>query len=88
MNTLPILLRTWFILIVLTIISALLGKYFNLTISPNSVFVFVIMLIVALKGQQIIDIFMELNHAPRKWRLLLMSYVVIIPSVITLIYIW
>ncbi len=82
------LLRTWFILIVLTIISVLLAEYFNLALSQKTVFIIVVMLIVALKGQQIIDIFMELNHAPRKWRLLLMSYVIIIPSVITIIYTW
>lgn len=80
------LFRTWLILIILTIISILLGEYFSLPNTHNMLFIIVVMLIVTLKGQQIIDLFMELSLAPRKWRLLLMSYIVIVPSVITLIY--
>jgi hypothetical protein len=40
---------------------------------------------VILKGQQIVDIFMELYHAPVKWRYLLLSYVVIIPLILAII---
>jgi hypothetical protein len=82
------LFTTWLILIFLTIVSVLLGNEFTLYIKHNALFVLVVMFIVTLKGQQIIDMFMELSLAPQKWRLLLLSYVVIIPSVISVIYLW
>jgi hypothetical protein len=44
------------------------------------------MLIVAMKGQQIIDVFMELKHAPRFWRNIMLAYVIVIPLIITIIY--
>lgn len=81
------LFRTWLILIFLTIISVLLGNEFNLSLKHNALLVLIVMFIVTLKGQQIIDMFMELSLAPQKWRLLLLSYIIIIPTVITLIYV-
>ena len=79
--------KTGLILILLTLLSSALGSI-NFHLSHSVLFIVFVMLIVAIKGQQIIDVFMELSHAPRKWRLLLMSYVIIIPSVIALIYLW
>jgi len=81
------LFRTWLILIFLTILSVFLGNEFNLPLKHNALLVLIVMFIVTLKGQQIIDMFMELSLAPQKWRLLLMSYIIIIPTVITLIYV-
>lgn len=82
------LFRTWLVLIILTVISIVLAEYFSLSITHNTIFIVAVMFIVTLKGQQIIDMFMELSLAPQKWRFLLMSYIVIIPSVIALIYLW
>ncbi len=73
---------SWVWLIVLTLLSVTLGKLGT----HENIFIITVLFIVALKGQQIIDIFMELKFAPPKWRFLLLSYIVIIPLVITIIY--
>lgn len=73
---------SWILLLVLTCLSVLIG----LVIDNQVLFVFIALLIVFLKGQQIIDVFMELKYAPTNWRLIILSYVIIIPSVIFLIY--
>jgi len=74
-------------LIAFTLISAVIGDFAN----PETVFsetniVIAISLIVIIKGQQIVDVFMELKHAPKLWRYLLLSYVVLVPSIIAGIY--
>jgi cytochrome c oxidase subunit 4 len=40
---------------------------------------------VIVKGQLIVDTFMELYQAPSKWRYLLLSYVVFVPSILAAI---
>ncbi|MEH6443489.1 MAG: cytochrome C oxidase subunit IV family protein [Oceanospirillaceae bacterium] len=40
---------------------------------------------VIVKGQLIVDTFMELYQAPSKWRYLLLSYVVLVPSILAAI---
>ncbi|WP_170309676.1 cytochrome C oxidase subunit IV family protein [Litorilituus lipolyticus] len=73
---------SWLVLIVLTLISV----YLTLFIDSRAIYVGVALLIVSIKGQQIIDIFMELKHAPKLWRMLLLSYVIVVPLIIGLIY--
>ena len=73
---------SWLFLIILTLASVFVGK----VLDNNVIFITSVLLIVFLKGQQITDIFMELKDAPRMWRLLLLGYVFIIPSVICVIY--
>jgi len=73
---------SWLVLIVLTLISV----YLTLFIDSRTLYVAVALIIVSIKGQQIIDIFMELKHAPKLWRMLLLSYVIVVPLVIGLIY--
>ena len=75
---------SWLWLIVLTLLSVTLGKLGT----HENIFIITVLFIVALKGQQIIDIFMELKYAPKKWHFLLSSYIVIVPLIITLIYLW
>jgi len=75
---------SWLWLMVLTLISV----YVGVILENQSLFIFTVLLIVFLKGQQITDIFMELKHAPGRWRWLLLSYVIIIPAVITAIYLF
>lgn len=73
---------SWSILILLTLLSVYMGDVFQ----QRKVFIFTVLAIVFFKGQQIVDVFMELKHAPRKWRLLLLSYVLLIPMIISVIY--
>jgi hypothetical protein len=80
--------KAYIYLIVLTIISAFMGEVeLNLTRDIASIFLVAILMISTFKGLQIIDTFMELKHAPKLWRKLLLSYVVLIPTIIALIYI-
>ena len=74
---------SWFVLITLTCLSIYIIDFMH----SRSLFIGSALFIVFLKGQQIIDNFMELKHAPKRWRLLLLSYVILIPLIISIIYI-
>jgi len=77
---------SWLWLLALTVISAYVGQFLELFNTQKSLFIFIVLFIVFLKGQQIIDIFMELEQAPKFWRRLLMAYVILLPIIIGLIY--
>jgi len=77
---------SWLWLIALTVISTYVGLFLELFNSQKSLFIFIVLFIVFLKGQQIIDVFMELKQAPKFWRRLLMAYVILLPIIIGLIY--
>lgn len=70
-------------LIALTLVSVLV----NYVVTTPYLFISIVMFIVFLKGQQITDIFMELAHAPKKWRLLFLGYVFLVPCIVCFIYI-
>ncbi|WP_190277838.1 cytochrome C oxidase subunit IV family protein [Colwellia psychrerythraea] len=74
--------KGWFLLITLSIIAVYLPEF----VDSRSVTIMGALVIVALKGQQIVDIFMELNNAPKLWRTLFLSYIVLVPLIITVIY--
>ncbi len=74
---------SWFWLILLTLASVFAGDIF--TQAP--LFLATVFFIVFLKGQQITDVFMELKHAPSLWRYLLLSYVIVVPAILFLIYV-
>ncbi|MEW6990031.1 cytochrome C oxidase subunit IV family protein [Colwelliaceae bacterium 6441] len=74
---------SWLSLIALTLLSIYVGDFFD----NHNIFILLVLFIVFLKGQQIVDIFMELKTAPSMWRLLLISYVLLIPAIISIIYI-
>jgi len=74
---------SWLCLMALTLISTFMG----LIIHNKTLFITSVLFIVFLKGQQIIDIFMELSHAPTLWRCLLLGYVILLPIIIGFIYI-
>lgn len=77
----------FFILAGLTIVSALLGHIMPASKeAATSGLLWLVLLSVALKGQQITDIFMELKDAPRMWRGLLLAYVTVLPLTIGLVY--
>ena len=73
---------SWLLLMLLTVVSTYIGLF----IESKSLFITSVLFIVFLKGQQIIDIFMELIHAPTRWRWLFLSYVILIPLIIGFIY--
>ncbi|UZE97523.1 cytochrome C oxidase subunit IV family protein [Alkalimarinus alittae] len=68
------LTSTWVLLIVLTLISAGLG---TLEISQN-LLISLVLLTVLIKNYQIIDVFMELKHAPLLWRVLMQLFTLFI----------
>ena len=73
---------SWAWLMLLSFIAVVLGHFWQTSL----LFIPLVMLIVFMKGQQIIDIFMELKFAPNSWRFLLIAYVFIIPAIISIIY--
>ncbi|MGB1198330.1 MAG: cytochrome C oxidase subunit IV family protein [Thalassotalea sp.] len=77
-------LLCWFSLIVLTLVSVFLGS----VIDSVTLFTVLVFAIVFIKGQQIVDTFMELRNAPTKWRMVMLAYVFIMPSIIGGIYLW
>jgi len=77
---------SWLWLLALTIASTYVGLLFDIVNNQKSLFISVVLFIVFLKGQQIIDVFMELKQAPKFWRRLLMAYVILLPIIIGLIY--
>ena len=74
--------KGWFLLITLSVIAI----YLPVFVDNRSVTIMGALVIVVLKGQQIVDVFMELNNAPKLWRMLFLSYIVLIPFIITVIY--
>jgi cytochrome c oxidase subunit IV len=77
---------SWLWLIVLTVLSTYVSLFIDLLNVQKSLFIITVLFIVFLKGQQIIDVFMELKHAPKFWRGLLLAYVILLPMIIGLIY--
>lgn len=78
---------SWAWLIILTFASVAIGQYFQSASFNTLAFISIVMLIISMKGQQIIDVFMELKHAPRFWRNIMLAYVIVIPVIITIIYV-
>jgi cytochrome c oxidase subunit IV len=74
--------KSWFLLITLSVIAIYLPAF----IDNRSLTIIGALVIVVLKGQQIVDIFMELNNAPKLWRTLFLSYIILVPLIITIIY--
>jgi len=73
---------SWLLLIALSIIAV----YMDNVIGDRSLYIIAALSIVVIKGQQVVDVFMELKKAPRFWRILLLSYIVLLPLIITIIY--
>lgn len=75
-------LISWLILMMLTLLSVVIGAFWH----DSGYFIIMIFAIVFIKGQQVTDVFMELKHAPKLWRLLLLGYVLILPAILALLY--
>ena len=69
------------ILILLTLLSTLLAQ----SNSQTNLVAILVTLSVVIKGQQIVDVFMELNRAQAKWRWLLLSYAILVPTILAII---
>ena len=65
---------TWVLLVALTLTSAGLGT----VDMPRGLLVFLVLLTVLIKNQQIIDVFMELKSAPPLWRGLMQAFTLFI----------
>ena len=78
---------SWLWLLTLTVVSNYVSSFFALFNTQKTLFIMTVLFIVFLKGQQIIDVFMELKHAPKFWRKLLLAYVILLPFIITIIYV-
>jgi len=75
------------ILIVLTLSCVIFTNMNNdISLFSSSTSLWLIILATIYKGYKITDIFMELQTAPTLWRLLISSYVILIPSIIGIIY--
>jgi hypothetical protein len=73
---------TWVLLIALTVLSVFVGR----DISSSIWLITVATMIIAVKGFQIVEIFMGLKFAPPHWRSLFVTYVIVIPTIIGIIY--
>lgn len=69
---------SWLVLITLTLLSLAATE---LVKNPAILIAFVVLTIIV-KGQAIVDVFMELRTAPAAWRWLLLSYVIVVPAII------
>ena len=69
------------VLILLTLISTFLAQ----SIIQTNILALLVTLTIVIKGQQIVDIFMELKNAPSKWRWFMLSYSIAIPCILAII---
>lgn len=74
--------KSWLLLIALSVIAIYLPEF----VDHRSFYTIAALVIVVIKGQQIVDIFMELKNAPKFWRLLFLSYITLLPLIISVIY--
>ena len=71
--------------VVVLVLLSCLGVWLS-DIADNTLLIHgLITLTVMIKGQQIVDVFMELYSAPPKWRWLMLSYIIVIPCIILFI---
>lgn len=79
----------WILLIILTLASALSPNVMTLVGVGDHWYVAMALIAVGLKGQLIVDYFMELKSVDWRWRLLMSAYCVVIALIIFIIYsIW
>ena len=75
-----VLRRTWMMLIGLTLTSAMIAE----SNDPTAWAVIVVCLVVAIKGQLVIDRLMGLRHAPPVIRRMMLTYIYVLPTLIAL----
>ena len=72
---------TWLALVALTLASALLGRLAQDALLPA-----LGLLLAAVKGQLVVDVFMGLRRAPRLWRGLLSGYLAVLVAALAALY--
>ena len=75
-----ILQRAWILLILLTLASAFIAE----SIDPTAGVVIMVCLVVAIKGQLVVDRLMGLRHAPPVIRGMMLAYFYVLPVLIAL----
>lgn len=65
--------------------SADVSSLANIRPGVHHLSIIIIVLMTMIKGIQIVDVFMEMRDAPKRWRRLALSYPIIIPLVLALI---
>ncbi len=75
-----VLQRAWMLLIVLTLASAFIAE----SVDPTAGMVIVVCLVVAIKGQLVVDRLMGLRHAPPLIRRMMLAYFYVLPLLIAL----
>jgi len=72
---------TWLVLLVLTVLSAGLGE-----LAAGALLPALGLVLAAVKGQLVLDVFMGLGRAPRLWRLIMSGYLMVLVSALTGLY--
>ncbi len=81
-NIVNVVTKSWLLLIFLSVIAISLPEL----MANRHFYIISALIIVVIKGQQIVDVFMELKMAPKFWRVLFLSYIVLLPVIIAVIY--
>lgn len=72
---------TWLVLLALTVLSAALGE-----LAAGSLLPALGLVLAAVKGQLVLDVFMGLGRAPRGWRLVMSGYLMALVSALAGLY--
>ena len=75
-----VLTWVWWILIAMTVISALVAE----SMDPNAAIVLVVAVVIAIKGRLVVDWLMGMKSAPMAFRQLMLAYFYVIPLLIAL----
>lgn len=81
-NIVKTIFYSWFLLILLSVIAIFLPSF----VDNRALYIISALVIVVIKGQQIVDIFMELATAPTRWRVMFLCYISLLPLIIAAIY--
>ena len=70
--------RAGMLLLFFTLITTGLSQFYQ----PSFWLIITVIVLTILKGQQITDVFMELQSAPAKWRFILLAYALLMPLIV------
>jgi len=76
------LILLWFLLIVLTVATAIMAEPYAVTVG----LVAIVLAVTVVKAKVLVDSFMGLKDAPLFWRILLLAYAPVLAVIITITY--
>lgn len=76
------LILLWFLLIVLTVATAIMAEPYAVTVG----LVAIVLAVTVIKAKVLVDSFMGLKDAPLFWRILLLAYAPVLAVIITITY--